>query len=158
MDYIPEDSLGTANQLLADELKVIFQEKRELLSSTTGKYYTEDSDVLNATVAETVRATSASASQLAFSNNGWEQGTEGSDDHTAETLYAEYKALQNANNAVAKSCSKLEQSLKSKRGGIVNDLNLSSTRPCSPLQCCSILKLKQWSIPDYDLTKHEERS
>ena len=117
LDYIPEDSLETANQLLADELKVIFQEKRELLSSTTGKYYTEDSDVLNATVAETVRATGASASQLAFSNNGWEQGTEGSDDHTAETLYAEYKALQNANNAVAKSCSKLEQKLVIQTGG-----------------------------------------
>ena len=116
LDYIPEDSLETANQLLEDELKAVLKEKRELLSSTTGKYYENDSDVLDAVVAETVQAASGSASQLSFSTNGWEQGVEGND-RTAETLYAEYTAIQNATNAVAKACSKLEQKLEIQTGG-----------------------------------------
>eukprot|EP00985_Skeletonema_marinoi_P004966 scaffold2156_cov115-Skeletonema_marinoi.AAC.1 len=116
LDFIPEESLEAANQLLEDELKAVLQEKRELLSSATGKYYENDSDVLDAVAADTVQAASGSASQLSFSNNGWEQGVEG-DDRTAETLYAEYKAIQNATNAVAKSCSKLEQKLVIQTGG-----------------------------------------
>eukprot|EP00986_Skeletonema_menzelii_P007850 scaffold3120_cov140-Skeletonema_menzelii.AAC.9 len=116
LDYISEESLDAANQLLDDELKAVLQERRELLSSTTGKYYENDSDVLDAVVADTVQAASASASQLTFSNNGWEQGVEGDND-TAETLYAEYNAIQNATNAVAKSCSKLEQKLLIQTGG-----------------------------------------
>jgi len=116
LDFIPEESLEAANQLLEDELKAVLQEKRELLSSATGKYYENDSDVLDAVAADTVQAASGSASQLSFSNNGWEQGVEG-DDRTAETLYAEYKAIQNATSAVTKSCSKLEQKLVIQTGG-----------------------------------------
>ncbi|KAK1744126.1 cell division cycle 5-like protein [Skeletonema marinoi] len=92
------------------------KQKRELLSSATGKYYENDSDVLDAVAADTVQAARGSKSQLSFSNNGWEQGVEG-DDRTAETLYAEYKAIQNATSAVAKSCSKLEQKLVIQTGG-----------------------------------------
>ena len=116
LDYIPEESLDAANQLLEDELKAVIQEKRELLSAKTGKYYDNDSDVLDAAVADTVQAASTSASQLTFSNNGWEQGAEGNNG-TAETLYAEYNAIQNATNAVAKACSKLEQKLMIQTGG-----------------------------------------
>eukprot|EP00985_Skeletonema_marinoi_P023064 scaffold15068_cov145-Skeletonema_marinoi.AAC.1 len=112
LDFIPEESLEAANQLLGDELKAVLQEKRELLSSATGKYYENDSDVLDAVAADTVQAARGSKS----SNNGWEQGVEG-DDRTAETLYAEYKAIQNATSAVAKSCSKLEQKLVIQTGG-----------------------------------------
>ncbi len=116
LDYIPEESLNSASQLLEDEMKAVLQEKRELLSSKTGKYYENDSDVLDAVVADTVKAASANATQLSFSANGWEQGVEGND-CTAETLYAEYKAIQNATNAVSKACSKLEQKLVIQTGG-----------------------------------------
>ncbi|KAL7446949.1 hypothetical protein ACHAXM_010692 [Skeletonema potamos] len=116
LDYIPEDSLEAANQLLKDELKVILQEKRELLSSTTGKYYENDSDVLDAVIADTVKAAGESASQLSFSSDGWVHEGHGND-RTAETLYAEYKAIQNATKAVAKACSKLEQKLEIQTGG-----------------------------------------
>mmetsp|Transcript_29096 Transcript_29096/g.41613 ORF Transcript_29096/g.41613 Transcript_29096/m.41613 type:complete len:208 (+) Transcript_29096:1709-2332(+) len=116
LDYIPEESFNSASQLLEDEMKAVLQEKRELLSSKTGKYYENDSDVLDAVVADTVKAASGSATQLSFSTNGWEQGVEG-DNCTAETLYAEYKAIQNATNAVAKSCSKLEHKLVIQTGG-----------------------------------------
>ena len=116
LDYIPEESLKTAQQLLDDELRAIVHEKRELISSTTGRYYENDSDVMDAVAADTIRAANRSSTQLSFSGNGWAQKGDG-DGPSPETLYAEYKAVQNATNAVAKACSKLEQKLEIQTGG-----------------------------------------
>ena len=122
LDYFPEEALEIAKQLLGDEFKEIIKEKRDLLTST-GVYYEDDSDVLNAAVSDTMHASQKSASQLAFStakdNCGWSNssGTANQTTDTIQTLHAEYTAIQNATQSLLKSCSKLEQKLAIQTGG-----------------------------------------
>ncbi|KAL3762409.1 hypothetical protein ACHAW5_010703 [Stephanodiscus triporus] len=118
LDYFPEETLEGAKQLLAQELKVLIQEKRELLSSTKGVYYEEDADVLNALVVETVAASRDGAAGLSFSMDNGASGWHESCDEIS-TLRAEHAALQNATKSLAKACTKLEQKLHIQTGGYV---------------------------------------
>ena len=80
LEYFPEETVDSAEQLLVKEFKDVIQEKRVLLSSAKGVHYEEDADVLNALVAETV----------ATSRNGANQGVD-----KISILLAEYTSLQN---------------------------------------------------------------
>jgi pre-mRNA-splicing factor CDC5/CEF1 len=102
LDYFPEKALDSAKQLLAEEFKVLVQEKRELLSSAKGIYHEDDADVLNALVKETVAA----------SRDGANQGVD-----EIDTLQAEYTALQSATQSLVMSNAKLEQKLQIQTGG-----------------------------------------
>ncbi|KAL3823249.1 hypothetical protein ACHAXA_011094 [Cyclostephanos tholiformis] len=118
LDYFPEEALENAKLLLAQEFKVVIQEKRELLSSTKGVYYDEDADVLNALVTETMAASRDGATGLFFStDNGRSGWHEGCDD--ISTLKAEYSVIQNATKSMSKACTKLEQKLQIQTGGYV---------------------------------------
>jgi hypothetical protein len=125
LDYFSEEALSDAKQLLDDELKCVVQEKRELLNLTAGVYYENDSDVMNAAIGSTVRASSQVGSQLIFAMEegqqvGWtDRSTDPSRNHieTIQNLHAEYTAIQNATNALTKSCTKLEQKLEIQTGG-----------------------------------------
>jgi hypothetical protein len=102
LDYFPEKALDSAKQLLAEEFKLLVQEKRELLSSAKGIYHEDDADVLNALVKETVAA----------SRDGANQGVD-----EIDTLLAEYTALQSATQSLVVSNAKLEQKLQIHTGG-----------------------------------------
>lgn len=122
LDYFPEEALATARQLLAEEFKVLVQEKRDLLSSVKGVYYEEDADVLNACVAETVAASLGGTVDMSFSMTkgaiGWDESCD-----AAATLHAEYAALQSATSSLTKACSKLEQKLEIQTGGYTQRSN-----------------------------------
>ena len=122
LDYFPEETLLSAKQLLDQELKVLIQEKRELLSSTKGVYYEEDADVLNALVSETVVASRDGAAGLSFSMDNGASGWNESCDEIS-TLRAEHAALQNATKSLSKACTKLEQKLQIQTGGYVQRSN-----------------------------------
>ncbi len=113
LDYFPEEALATAKQLLAEEFKAVVQEKRNLLSSSTGIHYEDDADVLNACVTETVEASRGGTEGMSFSMEiGWGQSCD-----AVSTLHAEYAALQGATTSLTKACSKLEQKLEIQTGG-----------------------------------------
>jgi pre-mRNA-splicing factor CDC5/CEF1 len=118
LEFFPEEELESAKLLLAQEFKVVFQEKRELLSSTKGVYYDEDTDVLNALVAETMAASHDGATGLFFSTDngasGWHKGCD-----DISTLRSEHSAIQNATKSMSKACAKLEQKLQIQTGGYV---------------------------------------
>ena len=122
LDYFPEEALATARQLLAEEFKVLVQEKRDLLSSVKGVYYEEAADVLNACVAETVAASLGGTVDMSFSMTkgaiGWDESCD-----AAATLHAEYAALQSATSSLTKACSKLEQKLEIQTGGYTQRSN-----------------------------------
>lgn len=119
LDYVSEEALEEAKKLLQNEFKAIVREKRDALAST-GVYYEDDSDVLNALVGQTMEATGQSVSQMIFSmckdSSGWTLSKEQPADTIAH-LHAEYTAIQNAIKPLAKSCAKLEQKLVIQTGG-----------------------------------------
>ena len=117
--------MNGAKQLLNEELKSVIQEKRDLLMSTTGVYYENDSDVVEAAIVNTIETSNHGGTTLTFSaednkQSGWTHCSNDPSRHPTETvqhLYAEYSAIQTANKSLTKSCSKLEQKLEIQTGG-----------------------------------------
>ena len=116
LDYFSEVALDHAKGLLAEEFKGVIQDKRDEVSKSGGVYYEGDADVINATVSDTLKASSDSASGVSFlmdkKQTGWS-----SEANNIATLQAEYTALQAATKVLTKSCTKLEQKLHIQTGG-----------------------------------------
>mmetsp|Transcript_2945 Transcript_2945/g.6273 ORF Transcript_2945/g.6273 Transcript_2945/m.6273 type:complete len:907 (-) Transcript_2945:1027-3747(-) len=114
LDYISEEQLAVAKDLLDAELKEIVREKRDILASN-GAFYNNDSDVLSAAVSEAISTSQKCASQLAFlateEKVGWVSSS-GTGTDNIQTLHNEYTAIQNAIKPLSKACSKLEQKLE----------------------------------------------
>ncbi|KAL7484764.1 hypothetical protein ACHAW6_010386 [Cyclotella cf. meneghiniana] len=125
LDYFPEEALNGAKQLLNEELTSVIQEKRDLLMSTTGVYYENDSDVIEAAIGNTIETSNHGGAKLIFSmednkQSGWTICSYDSSRDPTETiqhLYSEYNAIQTATKSLIKSCTKLEQKLEIQTGG-----------------------------------------
>jgi len=120
LEYFTEEALTDAKQMLDKELKVVIQEKRELLTSKTGVFCENDSDVLNAAAQSTINSNDEDVSDLTFTMDGNQRGWTYSPAGAAtniHNLHAEYTAIQNAIKPLSKSCTKLQQKLEIQTGG-----------------------------------------
>ncbi|KAL3796470.1 hypothetical protein ACHAWO_011342 [Cyclotella atomus] len=118
LDYFSEEALSGAKLLLDAELKTLVQEKRDMLTSTTGVYYEADADVLSAAAQNVTAASKQGSSNLGFVMDGNTKGwADSSTDTSAQNLQAEHAAIRNALEPLAKACAKKQHKLETQTGG-----------------------------------------
>lgn len=117
LDYFSEEALSGAKKLIDDELRAVVQEKRDLLSSTTGVFYETDADLLNAAVEMMLLESKEGCADIGFALDGDQKGWVQSSDAATQNMNAECTAIQNALKSLAKACDKQQKKLEITTGG-----------------------------------------
>jgi len=117
LDYIPEENLDEAKELLEKEAQVTIDEKaKELRASSEAYAAMKDCDVAEILASRNAEAAVQGASDQTYKHK-WEPDATKED--RLASLKLEYEAIREAANATKKKADKLESKLAIKNGGYI---------------------------------------
>ena len=116
LEYIPEDALNHAKQLILQELAVLVKEKTApLLNEDQAK---SEADALEILAQENARVTKASVTNEIFHQDGWIEMK--SDEQLLTSLQLEFETIQEATTTLRKKTDKTESKVIVLTGGYAN--------------------------------------